>query len=67
MRSLRATRILELNPEHSAVKALIAAYDAGDKEKAAKLSKILASEAELIAGVEIEDAGEFVELVSELF
>lgn len=67
MRSLRATRVLELNPEHNAVKALKAAYEAGEKEKAAKYAKILAAEAELVAGVELENAGEFVELVSELF
>ncbi|HPS74823.1 MAG TPA: molecular chaperone HtpG [Oscillospiraceae bacterium] len=67
MRSIRATRVLELNPEHAAVKALKAAYEAGDRDKAAKYAKILAAEAELIAGVELEDAGEFVELVSDLF
>ena len=55
------------HPEHAAVKALKAAYEAGDRDKAAKYAKILAAEAELIAGVELEDAGEFVELVSDLF
>jgi len=67
MRSLRATRILELNPSHHAFTALKDAYDAGDKEKAADFAKILCSEAELVSGVELEDAGAFVELVSQLF
>jgi molecular chaperone HtpG len=67
MRSIRATRILELNPSHHAFTALKEAYEAGDKEKAASYAKILCSEAELVAGVELEDAGSFVELVSQLF
>jgi len=67
MRNIRATRILEINPNHHAFEALKAAYDAGDKEKAANYSKILVAEAELISGVEIEDAAELVTLVSELF
>ena len=67
MRKLRATRVLELNPSHPAFTALKTAFENGDKDKAASYAKILAAEAELIAGVELEDAGEFVELVSQLF
>lgn len=66
MRSIRANRVLELNPDHAAVKALQSAYET-DKEKAASLTGILLSLAELMAGVEIEDPAAFVGQVSELF
>ena len=67
MRKLRAERVLEVNGEHRAFKAIKEAYDAGDKEKAAALSKILYAQAELIAGVEIEDPAAYAELVCQLF
>ena len=67
MRSIKATRILELNPEHEAVKAVRSAWEAGDSEKAAKLSKVLYALSELMAGVEVEDPAEFSRAVSELF
>lgn len=67
MRSVRANRVLELNPEHEAVKSLREAWEAGETEKAAKLSKILYALSELMAGVEIEDPAEFSRSVSELF
>ncbi len=67
MRKLRAERVLEINGEHRAFKAIKEAYDAGDKEKAAALSKILYAQAELIAGVEIEDPAAYAELVCQLF
>lgn len=66
MRKIKAARVLELNPEHHAFEVLKAAYDT-DRDKAAKLSRVLASLAELSAGLEIEDPAEFTELVSELF
>ena len=66
MRSIKANRVLELNPEHEAVKTLQAAY-ATDKDKAASLTKVLLVLAEMMAGVEIEDPAEFVGLVSGLF
>lgn len=66
MRKLRANRVLELNPEHHAFQALKAAYE-NDREKAEKLSKVLSTLAELMAGVEVEDPASFTELVSELF
>jgi HSP90 family molecular chaperone len=67
MRKLRASRVLELNGDHRAVQALKAAFDAGDREKAAHLAKILHTLAEMMAGCEIEDPASFVGLVSELF
>ena len=66
MRKVRATRVLEINPEHRAYTVLREAWE-NDKEKAAKLAKILNVLAELSAGVEVEDPTEFTDLVAELF
>ena len=66
MRKIRATRVLELNANHKAFAALKDAYE-NDKDKAKQLSKILASLAELMAGVEIDDPAEFVAEVSALY
>lgn len=66
MRNLRASRVLELNAGHPAVQALKAAFDGGEREKAANYAKILDTMAELMAGCEIEDPANFVSLVSEL-
>ncbi len=66
MRKLRATRVLELNPAHHSFEVLKAAFDS-DKDKAAKLSRILYALAELSAGVDVEEPIAFVESVAELF
>ena len=66
MRKVRANRVLELNPEHRAYKALRDAYD-NDKERAKKLSLVMARLAEMLAGAEIEDPAAFAALVGELF
>ena len=66
MRKIKANRVLELNPEHHAFAVLKEAYE-NDKEKAKKLSQVLARLAELMAGVEVEDPSAFVALVAELF
>jgi molecular chaperone HtpG len=67
MRSMKATRVLELNPDSKAVKAMKAAFDSGDKEKSADTAKILNTLAKMMAGVDIEDPAEFTKLISELF
>ena len=67
MRKLRANRVLELNGEHRAVQALKAAFDSGDREKAAQYAKILHTLSEMMAGCEIEDPAAFTGLVSQLF
>ena len=67
MRKVRATRILELNPEHRAFQVLSDAFSAGDKERAAHLAKILSNLASIAAGDDIEDPAEFTDLVSDLF
>ncbi len=66
MRKLRATRVLELNPEHKAFQALKDAYE-NDKDRAKRLSLLLARMAEMLSGVEIEDPAAFVANISELF
>ena len=66
MRKLRATRVLELNPEHHAFEVLKDAYQ-NDREKAKKLSQILSVLAELTAGMDVEDPAAFAEQVAELF
>ena len=66
MRKVRANRVLELNMDNSAVKALKEAYST-DTARAEHLAKVLATLAEMMAGVEVEDPADFVKLVSELF
>ena len=67
MRKLRADRVLELNASHHAFGAIKAAYESGDKDIAAAMSKILYAQSELIAGVEVEDPTAYAELVCTLF
>jgi len=65
-RKIRATRVLELNPDHHAFTVLKEAYET-DRDKAAKLAKILSVLAEMTAGTEVEDPVGFAGLVAELF
>ena len=65
MRNFRASRVLELNPEHDAVKELQDAF-VNDKEKAEKMAKVFETLGELLAGCDIEDPASFVRQVSEL-
>jgi len=64
--NIKAKRVLELNSEHHAFKALEEAYKT-DKEKAEKLAKILLSQGLLIAGLPLENAAEYTELICQLF
>ena len=66
MRKIKANRVLELNPQHHAFQVLKEAYE-NDKEKARKLSQVMARMAEMISGGEIEDPAAFVSLVAEMF
>lgn len=63
---VKAQRVLELNPEHNAFSALKAAYE-NDRPQAEKLAKILLAQGKLIAGLPLEDAAEYTELICELF
>ncbi|MGN1001490.1 MAG: molecular chaperone HtpG [Oscillospiraceae bacterium] len=64
--NIKATKILELNGEHPAFEALRKAYDE-DKDKAARLSKILLCQAKLIADIPLDDPSAYAELVCGLF
>ena len=66
MRKLRATRVLELNPDHRVFVAIKAAYES-DKDKAKRLSVLVCRMAEMLSGVEIEDPTAFVSGIAELF
>ena len=67
MRSIKATRVLEVNPDNAMFKALQTAWNDGDKEKAAGIAKILNTLAKLMAGVEIEDPASFTKQIADLF
>ena len=60
-----AVRILEMNPEHAAVKALQSAM-AGDALKAADYAKLLYAQAQLLAELPLEDPAAYTELVCKL-
>ncbi len=61
----KANVILEINLSHPIAEKLKEAYGS-DKEKLRKYSKMLYSTACLIGGIEIENPGEFAEIISEL-
>ena len=58
-------RILELNAEHEAVKAMIAAITV-DVEKAKDYARLLCTQAELMADLPLEDPAEYTALVCKL-
>ena len=60
---LKAIRVLEFNGSHRAYKAMKEAFDEGDKERAAKIVKILHAQALLIAGEPLEDPTAYTELI----
>ncbi len=62
---VKAERVLELNAEHSAFKALTAAYQS-DKEKAKVIGEVLYSQALLIAGMPIDNPSDYAEKVCSL-
>lgn len=62
---IKARRVLEINPAHHAFDALKGAFE-NDREKAKKLSRILYTEALMIADMPVENAAEFAQLVAEL-
>ena len=65
MGGIQAERVLELNPEHPAFKALEKAFET-DKEKAEKYAEILYTQSLLIAGMDIENPAEYADLVCSL-
>ena len=63
--NIKADHILELNVEHPAFKALETAVSA-DPEKAKKYAQLLLAQAQLIAGLPLEDPSAYTDLVCEL-
>lgn len=62
----KASKVLELNPEHSAFESIKSSFAAGDKDTAAKYAEILFNQALLIAGLPIEDPTAYCDLVCSL-
>ena len=65
-KNIKASRVLELNAEHPAFLSLKEAFES-NKDKAAELSKILYSQALLIAGLPLENPAEYAEMICKLF
>ena len=63
---IKAKRVLELNGAHPAFAALQKAYEE-DKPRAARLSMVLLAQAQLIAGLPLDDPAAYTELVCGLF
>ena len=63
---MKAQRVLELNAAAPAYAALKGALDAGDRDKAGRYAKVLCAQAELLAGLPLEDPAEYTELVCSL-
>ena len=62
---MKAQRVLELNPDSPAFAALQQAVET-DRDKAAKYAKLLYAQAQLIAGIPLEDPAGYTELVCSL-
>ena len=64
-RNMKAQRVLELNPDSPAFAALQQAVET-DRDKAAKYAQLLYAQAQLIAGIPLEDPAGYTELVCSL-
>ncbi|MGM9592143.1 MAG: molecular chaperone HtpG, partial [Oscillospiraceae bacterium] len=64
--NIKAKRVLELNGDHPAFAALQKAYKE-DKSRAARLAMVLMAQAELIAGLPLDDPAAYTDLVCSLF
>ena len=64
--AMRARRVLEINADHAAIKALDAARQ-NDARRAANMARVLLAQAELVAGMMPEDPTAYSELVCSLF
>ena len=60
-KSMKAQRVLELNPDSAAFAALSRAVES-DRDKAARYAKLLYAQAQLIAGLPLEDPAGYTEL-----
>ncbi len=61
--NLRAIRVLEFNGDHPVFQTMQAAFEAGDKDKAATIAKILHAQALLIAGEPLDNPAAYSDLV----
>lgn len=64
--SIKAQRVLEINPEHEIFSKLQSISESGDKEKLAKYANLLYTQALLIEGMPVENPVEFSNLICEL-
>ena len=64
--SIRAARVLEVNPKHPSMDKVREAFK-NDKARCADMTKVLFGQASLIAGMPIDDPAEYTELVCSLF
>ena len=62
---IRARRVLEINPEHKVFASLTAAFE-GDKDRAAKIAKVLCAQAKLLASLPVEDISAYTSAVCDL-
>ncbi|MDR0500837.1 MAG: molecular chaperone HtpG [Coriobacteriales bacterium] len=65
-KDMRASRVLELNPEHAVFTKLTEAQDQGDLEKVRLFTNILYNQALLVEGLPIDDPVAFAESIGEL-
>ena len=63
--SIRAARVLELNPKHPIYEKLQHAFET-DKTRCAEMAKVLCAQACLIAGMPLEDPAAYAEIVCSL-
>jgi molecular chaperone HtpG len=63
---VNAERVLEINPEHEVFQSISNAFASGDKEKVAKYTNLLYTQALLIEGLSVENPVEFSNLICEL-
>ncbi len=61
----KAEKVLELNPDHAVFKALKSAFET-DRARAEKIAKVLHCNARLIAGLPLDNAVEFCDIVAEV-
>ena len=64
--AMRAKRVMELNLDSEAVRA-IDAQRSTDPERAANMAKVLLTQAEMVAGFPVEDPAAYTELICKLF
>ena len=65
-KSMKAQRVLELNPDSAPFAALQKAVEAGAKDTVSKYAKLLYGQALLLADLPLEDPAEYAQLVCSL-